>query len=293
MTADRNAVNPIGYAWRVAVIALAFFVATMVSGAIVTAAGMRFPELPGQTYSPALNLIGSLLLAACLAALARHIHGSRTARWLVLAVFTYVSFGVNNQIEALVFTTIGGTGPMLVLWLLPCLAGCGAAVMLIQPTIPSVPLTTVFTDRPVTAWWRRVVLAWLAFPVIYYVFGMLVSPLVIDTYRLGQFGLVLPEQRVVIAAVSLRSLLFLAGMVPILRTWSGSRRGLVVALGGALFVMVGAYGLVVATWLPATLRIAHGLEILADSAVYVWVLVALLVPWATSRKPVVSGATRR
>lgn len=290
MTTDSNAINPIGYAWRVAVIALAYFVAMMVSGAIVTAAGMRFPELPGQTYSPALNFVGSLLLAACLAALARHVHESRTARWLILAVFTYVCFGVNNQIEALVFTTIGGTGPMLVLLLLPCLAGCGAAVTLIQTPVPSVPLTTVFTDRPVTAWWWRVLLAWLAFPVIYYVFGMLVSPLVIDAYRHGLFGLVLPEQRVVIAAVSLRSLLFLAATVPILRTWSGSRRGLVFALGGALFVMVGAYGLVVGTWLPATLRIVHGLEILADSAVYAWVLVALLVARATARKAVASGA---
>jgi hypothetical protein len=283
MANEGKAIGLVGYARRIAVVAVAYFVATMVSGGIVTAVGMQFPQLPGQTYNPALGFIGSLLLAAALIALARWIRGSGAVRWLILTVFTYVSYGLNNQIEASVFTTLGGTGTMLIFWLIPCLVGCGAAILLVPAPTTAGPVRTVFAGHPLSRWWWRVVLAWLAFPVVYYLFGMLVSPVVIGAYRHGQSGLVLPAQHVVIAAVALRSLFFLAVTVPILRTWSGSRRGLVLTLGGAFFVMVGAVGLIVGTWMPATLRIAHGIEILLDSIVYAWVLVTLLVPGQRAR----------
>jgi hypothetical protein len=289
MAAESNAVNPIGYAWRIVVIASVYLVAMMASGALVTAAGMRFPELPGQTFSPALHLVAALLLAGVLAALARGVRGSGTARWLVLAMFTYVSYGLNNQIEAAVFTTIGGTWTLLVFWVIPCLAVCGAAVLLVQTRSQAGPMGTVFGARPVAEWWWRALLAWLAFPVIYFLFGTMVLPFVFEAYRQGQFGLVIPRQGIVMTAVSVRSLLFLAATVPILLRWLGSRRGLAVTLGSALFVMVGAAGLIVATWMPATLRIAHGIEILADSVVYALALVVLLAAPRSERQAVASG----
>jgi hypothetical protein len=42
-------------------------------------------------------------------------------------------------------------------------------------------------------------------------------------------------------------------------------------------VLVGALGLLEGYWLPLSVRVFHGLEILADSMVYSWVLVVLLV----------------
>jgi hypothetical protein len=73
----------------------------------------------------------------------------------------------------------------------------------------------------------------------------------------------------------LRSLLFLLACLPVLIAWQKSRRSLLLSLGWALFVLVGLLNLLQAIWLPATLRLVHTLEILADSFVYAWVLVML------------------
>ena len=70
-------------------------------------------------------------MAVCLALLARGIRGSQTTRWLILAAFAYVTFGLNNQIEAAIFTTYGGTATMLVFFILPCALGAAAAVQLL------------------------------------------------------------------------------------------------------------------------------------------------------------------
>ena len=52
------------------------------------------------------------------------------------------------------------------------------------------------------------------------------------------------------------------------------------SLAVALSAMVGVAGMFESTWMPKHLKIVHSLEIIADSLVHAWVLVALLV-----RKP--------
>jgi hypothetical protein len=136
----------------------------------------------------------------------------------------------------------------------------------------------VFTDRTFPGWWWRAVLAWLAFPVIYFFFGALIYPMVRDLYEAPDSGLVLPGGDVVLRTVLLRSLLFLLVTIPILRSWTRSRLGLTVALGIAFTATVGLVGLVQAHWWPISMRIAHSVEICADSFVYAWILVALLAP---------------
>ena len=42
------------------------------------------------------------------------------------------------------------------------------------------------------------------------------------------------------------------------------------------------------SWLPATVRIVHGVEIIADSLIHAWVLVALLVPRKMVEQPSLS-----
>jgi hypothetical protein len=77
--------------------------------------------------------------------------------------------------------------------------------------------------------------------------------------------------------------LFLVVSLPVLFTWRESSRSLVFSLGFALFVLVGALGLIGGYWMPTSVRLIHGLEILADSLVYAWAIVILLVkaPQAT------------
>jgi hypothetical protein len=271
----------VGWLWRILVIAVAYFFGVMVAGAVITAAEMPWPTLPEtltQGNEITLNLVGSLLMAACLALLARAIHGSQSVRWLVLAAFAYVTFGLNNQIEAAIFTTFGGTTTMLLFYILPCAFSAAAAVTLFRPGPSESSLETAISGRPVSKWWWRVVIAWLAFPAIYIFFGMLAAPFVVPVYQAQDFGLTLPEMGTIIPVALGRSALYLAVIIPLLVSWSRSRRSLFWTLSIAFFAMMGLIGLLTATFFPPVLRITHSIEILGDAVIYAWLLVSLFVP---------------
>lgn len=270
-----------GLLWRVAAIALAFFAGCQLSGMLVPAIGLGWPEFPVETgpgLRLLLDLISSIVLASGLVPLAAGIGGADSRRWLILAAFFYVSFGVNNQLEGATYSTVGGTATMIFFHLLPCALAAAAAVTLVPVAEPGTRLTTVFTDRPPTSWWWRLLLAWISFPVIFFIFGAMAFPLVSGTYEQPESALVVPGPGSVLRTVFVRSLLFLAVTVPVIVAWTRSRRALILALGYAFFVMVGAVGLIGAHWLPAAMRSVHAVEILADSMVYAWVLVRLLIP---------------
>jgi len=277
MEHERRPSSSIDLLWKIPVIGAIYFVGIVIAGAVVSKLGLPFPEVPGQTWIPILGFLTAVTLSAGIALLANGIAGTPLKRGSILLVFFYVSFVINNQIEAAVYSTTAEVPTMLLFFILPCLMASAAAALLTRSADQRHPLTTVFADRPITKWWWRVVLAWLAFPVIYYFFGALIYPLVADAYTSPDFGLRLPGPLVVIAAVSLRSLLFLAASIPILVNWKGSRRGLVLSLATALAAMVGVAGMFESTWMPLHMKLVHSVEIIADSLLHAWVLVALLV----------------
>lgn len=195
-----------------------------------------------------------------------------------MAAFAYVTFGLNNQIEAAIFTTYGGTPTMLVFFVLPCAIGAAAAVQFFRPVQTDESLESVFIVQPVSKWWWRVVVMWLAFPVIYIFFGMLAAPVVVPVYQTQDFGLTLPGFGTMLPVALGRSALYLAVTVPILVTWSRSRRSLYWALAISFFAMMGLIGLLSAAFFPPVLRVAHSIEILGDALVYAWLLIALFIP---------------
>jgi hypothetical protein len=117
----------------------------------------------------------------------------------------------------------------------------------------------------------------VAFMPIYLFFGQMVVPFTYDYYLQQMAGLTAPAWGQILPVLLLRSLLFLAASLPVLVTWGRSRLSLVLSLGFALFLLVGGLGLVGGYWLPLEVRLFHGVEILADSLVYAWVLVLLVV----------------
>lgn len=267
----------LAFIWKIPVIAAVYFAGSNFAGWLCGRIGLQFPEFPGQEYRPVLSYLAALVLAFGVSLLARGIRGSIGSRWLLLFAFTYVSYCINNQIEGAVFSTESGFGSNLLYFLIPCALIAGAAVFLFKAPDEGSSLTTVFSDRPLSAWWRRFAVAWLAFPFIYYFFGAFAYPLVADGYQSGDFALEVPSQLLILGAVSFRSLLFLLASIPILSRWSRSRRSLVFSLGAALSAMVGVVAMIESSWLPTTMRWVHGVEITLDSLVHAWVLVALLV----------------
>jgi hypothetical protein len=114
-----------------------------------------------------------------------------------------------------------------------------------------------------------------SFPLIYFGFGLLVAPVVSPYYARGDYGLALPAPALIVQVALLRSLLHLVAALPVIVLWNGSRLRLVVALAAAFFVCVFAYDIVMAIRMPVVLVVVHGVEVLADSLAYAWVLFRL------------------
>lgn len=272
----------IGYAWRIGLCALANVVGTAAGGALISALGMVAPETPGQTderIAGLLLLAASLALAAGLIPLARRLQGSYWLRWLTLAALCYVCLGLASPLEGAIFTNLRGMGSIPVLFLPLCLLFAAMMAILFKPVHGGAPATAMrgfLRERSPRQWFWRCAAAVLAFPVVYWTFGLMVAPFVLPYYQQGQFALSVPSPGVIVGTQFLRSLLFLAASVPILVMWSGSRRQLVLALGLAFYLLVGLFGMIQSCWLAPTLQILHNTEILMDSMMYALTLVLLL-----------------
>jgi hypothetical protein len=256
----------------------------MASAGLVSAIGMKLPSVPEQANEQMMGL--SLLISSCALAigvgpLARRIRARYRVRCLILAALTYVCIGLNTPIEAAIFTNMGGMRTMVVFSLLPCLLFGAVTALLFKPSGKAKPfgeqVSHFFSGRSVQKWAWRFVAAILAFPLIYWIFGMSVAPWVAKYYEQEQFGLVLPNVGVIALVQLLRSLFFFLAALPIIVVWSGSRRQLTALLGLAFFVLVGLFSMIQAYWLAPVLLVVHNVEILADSVVYAGVLSLLFV----------------
>lgn len=269
-------------------IAVAFFVGTAVSGGLVTLLGMRFPSIPVTASREQVLLsafAASLALAAGLVPLARGVSGSAASRFVTLATFTYVLFGVTTQIDAAVFTEFGGAGTMLLFFLLPCLLAAGTATALIRPVSTCPRLTTVLAPPRARSWWWRAAVAWLAYPALMVAYGIALSPLTRILIAPEATGMVAPDPATAVLAAFARGFLMLAVTIPVLRAWAGSRRSLVLSLGLAYFILMSLVGLVQATWWAPSVRFIMASLVLAVSATYAWGVVTLMAPPVPRRGP--------
>jgi hypothetical protein len=224
------------------------------------------------------GLVGAFVFALALFPLARGIGGSAAQRLSIMFAFTYGAFAVVTQVQATVFTDIGGTGLRLFFFAIPCLLAAGAATWMVRPTEGPIGRHTVFQDRPMRAWWWRLVLAFLALPCIETITGAVVLPLLEEAILLEPSGVHVPGRAAVMGSLFFKSALLLAITVPILLIWRRSRLHLTVALGSALFILTGLVGLIQAVWWPIFVRLAFSLQILVTTAIYAAVVVALLMP---------------
>jgi hypothetical protein len=279
------------YLWKLPVCGLAYMLGTIVGSILAGVIGMQTPPLPEGTDAQTLmlfQLLTSPLLALALAFLCRGTQGGFLARWLILSFFTWVSYSINTLLEASIFTTFGSASAFTIVIQLAGSLACGAAVAaLFRPQDVGrgflTNLRKFFALRTAMEWGWRLPLAAVAFMPIYLFFGRLVVPFTYEYYSQELAGLTAPGWGQIIPILFVRSVLFLAAILPVLVAWKLSRHGLVLSLGFALFVLVGAVGLIGGYWMPVNMRLFHGLEILADSLVYSWVIVILL--WGAT-KPV-------
>jgi len=270
--------------WKVPLCGLIFFIGFMPGSQLASWVGLPAPDMPAGA-DPAIvaqfTLLGSLLLALGLAAVSRGLSGSFFRRWLILFLFTWIAFGVNNYLEAAIFTTMADASLYSVVLYLPAALLCSAAIAWLIPSkLQSASFVTqaraFFSGRAIGDWAWRLLAAFLAFPLAYYFFGRLISPIVLPYYQQGSHQLALPGWDQILPVLALRSLLFLLICLPILISWKLSNRSLFLTLGLSLFLLVGGISMISAYWLPPVLRVTHSLEIFADEMVYAGALVLLL-----------------
>jgi len=272
-----------GWSWRIALAVAVIVVGEMVGASLVAAVGLELPSAPVAVDERAQALLfipAAVAIAVALAGMAVGLAGRWWERVAVLAVFFYGVHGIGNVIEASVFTTIGGEVPLAVMHLAPAVLGALAVALLFAA--PSGERLGVSAAAFLSQWKPmklagRLGMALLAFPVFYFLFGTMVAPIVTPEYARLDY-LVIPPLPTLLLVLSARSVLLLLVTLPVIVAWRTSRGGLILALALGHFVAVGLAGLIQATFFPAVLRWAHGVEILADSVCYAATLVWLLVP---------------
>ncbi len=276
----------IGYLWRAVVCALAYALGSVIGGVVLPLFGVSLPAVPEGADPQTLMrdmLLAALVLAAGLTPLSRYLAGSLPKRVATLSALIWVCATLNTIIEARIFSSLfaqGGALSIVLHGIFPGLS-CGAALaVLIHPVASPEQSHSNFAAylsfrRPLS-WAWRLPLAILAFPVIYFIFGAAIAPIVMPYYLSSSIGLVVPNPGTLLLTQLGRSALFLLVTLPVLALWAGSLRRLALSLGLAYSVLVGLFGLIQASWFPPILRITHSIEICADSFAYALVLVALL-----------------
>lgn len=270
--------------WKIPLAGFAYLLGAMLGGAVVGALGLEMPSLPGVEVNAssqmALLLAGGAAMALGMAAMATGIAGRTWQRWTILTVFLVVVNGIGNALEGTIFTTVGGQWvSMLVNAFASALCAAVVCALFRRPASPSLASQVgEFRSRlRGTGLARRLITGLFAFPFFYFLFGMMIAPIVTPHYAELEF-LTIPPMTTMLGVLFLRSAMFLAVSLAVVAAWSESRFRLVVGLGLAHFMAVGFVGLIQTTFFPAVLRWTHSIEILADSMFYAWALVWLFAP---------------
>lgn len=269
--------------WGLPVCVVALFVGQMLGAGLVSVLGMELPPSPvpvDEANQALLFLPAAIAFAVAMAGFAMGLAGSRWERWVFLAAFFYGVFGIGNVIESSVFTNMGGEVAMATMNLPPLLLGALAVALLFASSSGKrfgesvTEFLSRWTPRSLAV---RLGLAIVAFPLIYFLFGLVASPIITPQYEQLDF-LIIPPFVTMLKVVFVRSVLLLLVSLPVIIGWQASRGKLILALAVGHFVAVGFAGLVQAPFFPVVLRWTHGVEILADSICYAAALVWLLFP---------------
>jgi hypothetical protein len=261
---------------RIAVCWVAFVAALLGTGVIGGLLHLPAVPTPGGASAQMLffmQLVAGLVLVVGLVPLARGLAASVALRAGSIGSFLLLALGVNGMIEAKMFTHFLDNGMVSATIFYVILAVILGAAL--GWSFGASPQPASLPHRSWLAWIPRVAAVWLAWPLIYFLFGSCVAPIVVPYYNAGIAGLRIPALSTILAVQLVRSVVFLAASLPFVALWKGSRRGLWLTLGLAHAFTVGFYGLVGATFLPMVLRIAHSVEIAGDSFAYAGLLVLL------------------
>jgi hypothetical protein len=251
--------------WRSVLVALAYVVGLVLSGAIGALIGWQAASGSGSGQSLIWLLLSIVLLGAFLGPLASQLKLSRMQHfflWESLIIFNLGSVAF----EGAYFAPDLVTTPIPVLLAQQLLASAGAALMitvLFAPVGFSFSWTEALRTRPWYSWLWRFIVSSFSYLVFYFVFGGLNYSLVTKPYYESHAGgLTVPAPEVVVLLESIRGVLIVFSILLFLLSVRGTRRQLMTRTGWLLFAIGGIIPLM---WqinsLPLFLLFASGIEI--------------------------------
>lgn len=234
------------------------------------------------------SFLGGLILALQLAWILQQIRLKRPDLIAVTWLALFVIFALNNLVEGYFFTEIFTSASVFAgavsISLLTTLGYSVLAGVLFLSENPEVSIVSEFRsfigERAIASWALRIVVASIVYFPIYFAFGALISPFIIQYYTDPSMGLKVPPFTVMNPLEFLRGFLYVVALLPIFASFKGSRRTLYAVIASLLYVPGGFVPLIIQPSLPANIVPFHMVEILADSVVYGVVLTRLL-----GRKP--------
>ncbi len=272
---------------RSLLVGLGYIVGTVVGLMLAGALGLEQPTLPSTmepTMVMVMTFISGLIFGLALGALSRRLPLPTLHRSAVMFLLLFVVHRFVNLVEGAFFTTAGTSGlgfTLLNVAVSSLVAGSLIAVLFPPGRVEEgllAALRRYFAQRRWTAWAWRLPLAAVLYLPIYFIMGMIVSPIVTPYYTdpaLG-LGLVAPGLEVILPLEIVRGAIFVVGLVPVIAPWRGTRASLALWLGLTIVVLGAVAPMLEAYFLPLTLRLVHGTEIAIDSLlqglVYAWLL---------------------
>jgi hypothetical protein len=266
--------------------AAAALIGLVAGGMMTSLLGLPTPEAPPQ--ADMVLLMPRLFLTLALLSI---VLGECHQRWftrywhrfLAIWLSNYILYYLLNLLDALLFSPFPNMNTGFVSNLFPALAMAAVVALLWKPKTIASPDAdgnrAYFGDRRPADWLWRFALAWLVYPPIYYLMGLVIAPFIKHYYEDPglNLGLALPPSVGILLAMQvLRGALFLAAVLPLIVAWRGTKGTLWFWLSLVIFSQIAGQIILQAYWLPVGLRIIHVMELLVDSVLQAGVYVLLL-----------------
>ncbi len=175
------------YSWALALVLgyILYLAATLVGSLFLSGSYLALPPLyANQILHPAAAyLCGLIMLLGFLFGL-RVFHGTFFVEWSLLALLMYVLGYFLSTFDASFFTTIEGRTFLLGLAFFPAVLCTAAFTHIVKTLGPAVGYRGeksfgYLQRHPLKNWMGRLTLAWMVFPVVYFLFGMAVAPIAV------------------------------------------------------------------------------------------------------------------
>jgi hypothetical protein len=193
--------------------------------------------------------------------------------WFSLFMIGYF----NNLLEAYFFTKVYQSESFIIailISLFSALLESTSAILLLRPRGSrdiTAALKNYISSRTGISWVKRIIAASAAYFLIYFIFGLMVSPFVMPYYSQPSSGLVIPPVTIIIPLEILRGFIY---AVVLSVVFAGIKTGerLKFAVASALLYIPGAFLPLISSMVSLSFIYAvapyHMVEILADSVVY-------------------------